>query len=81
MKIPVSDVNIPMSRIKYDVLLDPKEVLFELFPRPHVVMGKYLKIFHPGGGECIVLLRTNWEMLLTYSLKNNLWSICEIVDG
>ena len=45
------------------------------------MVGKYLKVFHPGEGESIVLLRTNWEMLLTYSLENNLRSICEIVDG
>ena len=44
-------------------------------------MGKYLKIFHLGVGESAGLLRTNWEMSLTYSPKDNLWSISEIVDG
>ena len=31
-----------------------------------VVVGKYLKIFHLGEGESTVLLKTNWEMSLTY---------------
>ena len=29
------------------------------------MVGKYLEIFHLGEGESTVLLRTNWEMLLT----------------
>ena len=31
-----------------------------------VVVGKYLEIFHLGEGESTVLLKTNWEMSLTY---------------
>ena len=65
--IPASDVNIPESRIKYDVLLDAKEVgnsSNSLFT-PRVVVGRYLEIFHLGEGESTVLLRTNWEMSLT----------------
>ena len=62
MKIPASDVNIPKSQIKYDVLLE-----FEFFVRPRHVVGKHLEIFHPGEGESTVLLRTNWKMSLTYS--------------
>ena len=38
-------------------------------------------MFHLGEGESTDLLRTNWEMSLTYSPKDNLWSISEIVDG
>ena len=45
------------------------------------VARKYLEIFHLGQGESTVLLRTNWEMSLAYSLRDNLWSISEIVDG
>ena len=30
---------------------------------------KYLEIFHMGESESVGLLRTNWEMSLTYSLK------------
>ena len=40
------------------------------------MVGKYL-----GVGESAGLLRTKWEMSLTYSPKDNLWSISEIVDG
>jgi len=64
MKIPASDVNIAKSRIKYDDLLDAKEVgdssnsLLDLV-RPHVVGDKYLEIFHLGEGESTVLSRTN----------------------
>lgn len=54
---------------------------FEFFVRPHVVVGKYLEILHVGEGESIVLLRTNWEISLTYSPSDNLWSIYEIIDG
>ena len=83
MKIPASDVNIPESWIKYDVLLDAKEVgnsSNSLFT-PRVVVGKYLKIFHLGEGEISLLLRMNWEMSQTYSSKDNMWSIFEIADG
>ena len=45
------------------------------------MVGKYLENFHLGIGEYTGLLRTNWEMSLTYSPKDNLWSISEIVDG
>ena len=45
------------------------------------MVGKDLEIFHLGVGESAGLLRTNWEMSLTYSPKDNLWSISEIVDG
>ena len=41
MKIPASDVNIPESRTKNDVLIDAKNG-WKFFVRPHVVMGKYL---------------------------------------
>ena len=45
------------------------------------MVGKYLEIFHLGVGESSGLLRTKWEMSLTYSFKDNLRSISEIVDG
>ena len=32
-------------------------------------------------GESAGLLRTNWEMSLIYSRKDDVWSISEIVDG
>ena len=69
MKIPASDVNIPKSQIKYDVLLKAKEVgnFSNQFVRPRVVVGKYLKVFHLVEGKSTFLLRTNWEMSLTYS--------------
>ena len=41
------------------------------------VVGRYLEIFHLGEGESTVLLKTNWEMSLTYSPEANLWSISE----
>ena len=31
------------------------------------MVGKYLEIFHLGEGESAGLLKTNWEMSLTYS--------------
>ena len=43
------------------------------------MVGKYLEIFHLEVGESTGLLRTKFEMSLTYS--PNLWSISEIVDG
>ena len=42
---------------------------------------KYLEIFHMGESESVGLLRTNWEMSLTYSPKDNLWSISKIIKG
>ena len=45
------------------------------------MVGKYLEIFHLGVGESAGLLRTKWEVSLTYSFKDNLRSISEIVDG
>ena len=45
------------------------------------MVGKYLEISHLGVGESAGLLRKNWKMSLTYSPKDNLWSISEIVDG
>ena len=54
---------------------------FELFVRARVVVDKYLENFHLGIGESTGLLRTKWEMSLTYPPKDNLWSISEIVDG
>ena len=45
------------------------------------MVGKYLEIFHLGVGESPGLLRTNWEISLTYSPEDNLWSMSEIVDG
>ena len=64
MKIPASDINIPKSQIKYDVLLKVKEVAnsSNQFVRPRVVVGKYLKVFHLGEGKSTFVLRTNWEM-------------------
>ena len=64
MKIPASDINIPKSQIKYDVLLKAKGVAnsSNQFVRPRVVVGKYLKVFHLGEGKSTFLLRTNWEM-------------------
>ena len=44
------------------------------------MVGKYLEILHLGVGESTGLLRTNWEMLLSYFPYDNLWSISEIVD-
>ena len=40
-------------------------------------LGKYLEIFHLGEGESTVLLRTNREMLLTYS-SNERGSVIDI---
>ena len=45
------------------------------------MVGKYLEVFYLGVGESAGLLRTNWEMSLIYSTKDNLWSIYKIVDG
>ena len=39
---------------------------FEFFVKPVIVVGKYLEIFHLGEGESTVLMRTNWEMSLTF---------------
>ena len=67
MKIPASDVNIPKSRLKYEVLFYAKEVgnsSNSLLDHASVV-GKFLEIFHLEEGESTVLLRTNWEMSLT----------------
>ena len=44
------------------------------------MVGKYLEIFHLRVGESAGLLRTNWEISLTYSPKDNLWSMSEMVD-
>ena len=41
---------------------------FEFCVRPRVVGVKCLEILHLGVGESTGLLRSNWEMLLTYSL-------------
>ena len=63
MKIAASERG-----IKYDVLLDAKEVgncSNSFLDRVYVVVGKYLEKFHLGKGESSVLLRTNWEMSLT----------------
>ena len=45
------------------------------------MVGKNLEIFLLGVGESTGLLPTNWETSRTYSPKDNLWSISEIVDG
>ena len=45
------------------------------------MVDKFLEIFDLAEGESSVFLRTNWEMTLTYSPWDNLWSITEIVDG
>ena len=45
------------------------------------MVGKHVEIFHLGVGESTGLLRTNREMSLTYSPKDNLWSISGIADG
>ena len=74
MKIPASDANIPKSRIKY-VLLDAKEVGNSEILCQTTRSGGYPEIFHLGEGESTVLLRTNWEMLLTHSHVDNLWSL------
>ena len=75
MKIPASDANIPKSRIKYDVLLDAKEFGNSAILCQTTRSGGYLEIFHLRKGESTVFLRTNWEMLLTHSHVDNLWSI------
>ena len=62
------------SRIKY-VLLDAKEVGNSAILCLTTRSGRYLEIFHLREGESTVLLRTNWEMLLTHSHVDNLWSI------
>ena len=54
---------------------------FEFFVRPRVVVSNYFKINHLGEGESTVHLRTNLEMSVTYSPKNNLWSISKTVNG
>ena len=56
---------------------------FEFLVRPCVVVGKYLEIFHLGRVSLLLLLRTIWQMSLTFEFfpKNNLISISQIVDG
>ena len=44
------------------------------------MVDKNLELLHHGVGEYTGLLGTNQEMLLTYSPKDNLWSISQIVN-
>ena len=57
------------------VLLDAKEVGNSAILCQITRSDGYLEIFHLGEGESTVLLRTNWEMLLTHSHVDNLWPI------
>ena len=46
------------------------------------MVGKYLETIHLGVGESTVLLRTSWEMSVTYSpCADHLWPTSEVVDG
>ena len=66
MKLPASDVNIPKSQIKYDVLLD-----FEFFVRPREVVGKHLEIFHQGEGESTVGSVRHFDVSLLRKFTNH----------